>query len=249
MKKKLCLLSIAIVAFALASCDGDNDKAIIQGMVKGFNESCPIATDAYSTITAIELDHDTLVYKAVTTEEVWSIENLKKNAAYTKKLIKLNLARQGNKSNEKAAMQKIADCGYWIKWIYLGQKSNDRYTLLISLEEMQEGLSKTGSQKAYSDEMLQLIVEQENVQGGTEIDTGMMLKQAVLEDKAVVYTIEMDEQYYDVSLLKEAETEMKDNMAIYLASQKPMMQALVQTNRELIYRKHKREKLFAHIQC
>lgn len=235
MKKFVLLLSVVSFVLTLISCGEDKQRAAIRQSVEAWNSTCPYNIDQYSTMTAIELNNDTIVYTVVSSEEIVNVSYMSKNDTTIRKLIKINLFRQENK-RERNQLVKIADCGLWIKWIYLGQKTNERYAMLLSPEEISSGLDSPMSQKEMNDVMLQMMLEMEKNQGSSEIGKGMVLKESRLNDNAVVYLIEVDEQYYDIGMFKGVAPETKKEISHFLSSQKSLISAMINTNRELIYK-------------
>ena len=69
-----------------------------------------------------------------------------------------------------------------------------------------------------------------------EIDTGVVMKDARLETNAVVYIYDLDENYYDIESFGAAESIMKNDIGIAIKSMKSMINAMIKTNRELIYK-------------
>ena len=226
---------IATTLAVLTSCFEDNIRSSIKQSVEQMNKECPVASDAYSSITSVELDNDTVVYKVLTSEEVWGVDLLKNSEEITKKLIKLGLFQEESHSDREDLM-KMASHGYWIKWIYLGQKSKKRYSLLLSPEELQKGLDKPMRQEEMSEALLQLMIQREASMVPIELETGFVMKEIRLEEDALIYLYDLDENNYDIGLMRSNKSEIKKEIGTDIISYKHLLRALIKTNRKLIYK-------------
>lgn len=234
MKKNVFVLCV-VVLVVLTGCFEGKIRSSIKQSVEEINKECPIAVDAYSSITSVELDGDTVIYKVVTTEEIYDIDYYRERTEIQKKIIKLKLFQQEDRG-DREGISLIAKHGYWIKYVYVGQKSKERYSLLFSPDEIKAGMEKPMTQREVNDEMLQLSVQSEASSLPMEVDAGLVMTDAKLQDDAVIYLCEVDEDMYDVDLLRMAESEMKEEVGRNLASEEPLIKAMIKTDRKLIYR-------------
>lgn len=233
MKTLKSFFYLSLIAVVLSGCE-TKTKSAIRGVLKVMNEQSPIVVNDYASIISAELNNDTVVYKMLVTEEDKSMEALKSNPEGMRSFLLLSLTNHNNA--EKDYYRMMVSEGLWLRVVYMGQKSKKTVALIFSPDEMKNALENQMDPSGSAELLLKMEVERSDASLPMEIEKGLTWTTVEINDKAVVYTYKVDERYFDVSLVKENGSNIKDGMVPSLSIQKPLLKALIETKRELHYK-------------
>ena len=198
------------------------------------NERCPIVLSQFHSITSVELDEDTIVYKVLTTEELTSMEVLKKKTDMQRKYVLMTMTQQD--SYQQKELLSIANDKLWLKTCFIGQKSEESVSLLYSPEEIKNAINNPKSKTEVSEMMIKMSVEEAKTVLPMEIEKGITWTETESTPSSLIHIYKVDENYYDISAIKTNEKSIKDSMLPALVADKAMLKALVETKRELHYK-------------
>ncbi len=235
MGKTLNLFVILLLAGLQVGCTNQSvNKAKIRKALKELNDQCPMVLNRLVSITSIELDEDTVVYKSLYNEEILSVAELGKDKNARKENVIMTFVQGAEKTKED--MRTFSDNGLWIKYVYRGQQSGEMLDLLFSPEDIRNALDFPLTPEEVNERIIKNEVAASRKNLPEELDEGMVFTTAEVEPDKVVYCYEMDEDLYDIYAIKANEEALKQEMEQIVSVMEPFLKAMVFTQRKVEYR-------------
>lgn len=233
MLKQISLLLVVTITVIATGCE-DGKRKYIRESVETWNKLCPYVVSPYESIISMEMNHDTVVYRLLATEELAPLKNIKKNLEQHRKYMLMTISQQGYGSDNDF-LNKLENAGLWFKTIYIGQQSKESVSLLYSPEELRDAMNNPMSKREIDDTLINMCIDNMKSDMPKEIEKGITLVDMKKDASSVSLIYKMDERYYDISQVKANEKDLKDGMIGSMVSDKSLVKAIVNTKRELKY--------------
>ncbi len=215
------LLTLTILLLTPACNIKDNSK--MKREIEAADKECPINMGIVGDVISIKYDEDNNLVKIYISinEEVASIMAMKKNVELAKKSIKLAL----NTSKSRPMVDEMIAAGSGLEIIYKGSSSGKSFTLNLSPDDIKGIQNSNLTDLDIKQMMLENQIVMANSQYPEKIDEGMEIVKMYDDGDNIVYECVLDENMYDIALIKTNGKYIKKNMSALFDD--PMMKRMI----------------------
>lgn len=230
----MLLVSLSILAMITTSCQDLKLKAVIRSA----NKQCPIDIDGFGKITSIAYDGQNVVYTFNVDETYTNIKTLKEHPENLKSSMAIML--QNPTKDAKVLLHLVIKCNAGLKMIYVGKDSGDQVEGELSTEELNEILNTDISLLQSDLTKLETQIKIANLQFPLKAREGITVEKMLLNNESVIYLCRLDEDMYDINLIKENHNTVKQGIIEELSGESQPMQLFIKycvnCNRNIVYR-------------
>ena len=202
--KKIC--SIIVVGLICLLCACDDSRSRIRAGVDELNKACPVKVGLGNIVKA-SFDNDTVTYTFLIEEKNMKMSSLRKHPEVLKSSFAVKVKDVEDRSNDMLSLMEKK--GISLKCVFIGNSSNEEAVCILSPKDLDEILYNLTSQRELDFNLLKCWVDILNEDMPDVIEQGMTAQRVELQDKAIVYRVELDENIFDFKAFKEAKGELK----------------------------------------
>ena len=202
MKKVTTFLITALLAINFAAC-GTSDSQL-KSLVEEMNRYCPISMGTYATIDQMEYADKTVIFTYTFADGFIDLDAIKANDEVFRQNMLISYATN-SEANFKKLIDYIIDANANLKLIF--KCNNQSHTLLFTSDELEANRPGTDTDPM---KQLRVLIDNAKIQMPQVVAQGMTMTDVVIEDKYVVYTYDCDDNFYDISLMKDNYSMMKN---------------------------------------
>lgn len=211
MKKLLFFLSIVavILCVTLTGCENENVKTL-KREIEAADEQCPVNMGMMGDMLSMKYDEKTKevqVYFSMH-EDMLSIEALKNNEQMALQSMKLSFSKREQK--ELLDLMIKAESGLSV--IYKSASTGQTFKVNLSVDDLKEIRDNPMTDEEINKMLLENLLAIENSICPHVVDEGLEMVKAYDDGENIVYACRVDEDMYDISALKYAQDEIKQNM-------------------------------------
>lgn len=193
----------------VTSCENENEKRL-KREIKAADSQCPANMGMMGDMLSVKYDEkakDVLVYFSIN-EEIVSIEALKNNEQMTLQSTKLSFS----KGESREMLRDMINAGASLSIIYKSASTGKNFKVHLSLDDLKEIEQSPMTERDVNKLLIENQLAIENSRCPYIIDEGMEMVKAYDDGANIVYDCRIDEDLYDMSSLKYAQAEIKQNM-------------------------------------
>lgn len=239
MKKYTSIVFVLLAFFASTVAYGQNPQ--IEGVkyfVNEMNKVCPLNFGTGGTMTAVKFNDNAkgiMFYYTLNEDEV-NIDEFNKG----KQQARQALIYAFFEGESRWMFEKIAEANVGIKVIYKGDTSGKSCSFTFTAEEIQQIMNQPLSDHEALEKLYVSQLSMENERCPQEIEEGMVMTRAVQEGVYSVYHVEVNEDVYDMDVIKSPDVALAMKLGMKETftdpSIKQNLHVLNALNKGLIYR-------------
>ncbi len=234
LKSTLKMLLLSCL-FLVAGC---SQKTKLEAGIESANKQCPISLGAAGEVTGIRFDGTDVVYELSVDDAFLNLEALSKSPESMKAGIGAMLSNP--KGDVKKTLELVIEAGSGIKYIYKGKTSGQEASCYLNTDELKAILDENLSQADIDRKQLEEIVNLTNVSLPITVDEATTLVRLGMEGEQVVYDYTIDEDAVKMSVLKENERQLrqqiKSSWSVDDASMKMFLESCSKCGKGIGYR-------------
>lgn len=209
MKKLLLILSMFAVMVYFTSCENENVKRL-KHEIEAADKQCPVNMGMMGDVLSMKYDEkakEVQLYFSIN-DDMLSIEALKNNEQMALQSMKLSFS----KGESREMLKQMIKAGAGLSITYKSAYTGKSFRVNLSLEDLKEIRDTPMTDKEINKMLLNNLLAMENSSCPYLVDEGMEMVKAYDDGANIVYAYRIDEEMYDISALKFAQDEIKQNM-------------------------------------
>lgn len=228
-------LVILMMAMVIATGCESNYRELLKKEITASNRHCPMDFGDVVTLNSMKYDDTKNTVQFYYSIADYNFEVFKQSPDVMKNQIMLSL-----KSNDTKDLLDLMDkANSSLELIFKQMDGSEEITLTVTADELR-GISN-GSLDAAGDSRKQLenIIQMENAVCPYELEQGMTMNRVYLEGDKAVYECTVDEDMYDLSLIRQNNAEIKKGIEEAFEGNPSMQNAaevFAENNVDVIYR-------------
>lgn len=227
-------VSLSLLIMITTSCQDVKLKVAIESA----NKQCPVEMGEFGKITSIVYDGQNVVYTFNVDEVYTNIKTLKEHPENLKSSMAIMF--QNPTKDVKALLDLVIKCNAGLKMIYIGKDSGDKVECELTTEELKEILNTDISSSQSDLTKLETQIEMANLQFPLKASEEITIEKMLLSNESVIYLCRVDEDAYDINLIKENHDAVKQGIIEELSSKSQPTQLFIKyctnCNRNIVYR-------------
>lgn len=199
MRKLLVIFSLLTGLISLSSC-GNQQESKLEQEIEAINQECPINMGMTGDLLSLKYDakaKEVQVYISVN-DEYMNVEELIKQPQIATENVKLSFSQ----GNPREIAEKIMKAGAGLSITYKSSSSGKKFTVNLSQKDLKDLLDNPLTDLEKNELMLKNKIAIENNNCPKEIEKGIECVRVYDDGDNVIYDFKMDEDLYDISLLK-----------------------------------------------
>lgn len=218
MKKYFAFFMLPLMAMMLAftSC-GNSKVSQLKKEVSKFNASLPVSMGSLGDITSITFDENDnmlvmscMINDDFMTYEDWEKSDKRANMRSFKALL--------NEYPLKGLGEMLSDVNAGLAIDYQWRQSGKTMRLTLPADEIKETIENPMSEEQKSQAILDTFISGAVAECPSEIEEGIFMVNVFDDGENVVYVFDVDEDIYDMDLMKESAAEIKSNIKANIMS-------------------------------
>ena len=256
MKKRLFAYSVIIccIMVAVAGCKDNKSKAVendedelelaaeeplegpskLQMIVEEGSKGCPMSLGDVGEITSVTFEDNTVTYYYELNEQYTDVAALAADRQKMKQNMMTMLTSPN--ANMQAMFKLVIEEDAKMRFVMHGKTSDATARITFDADELQEILDSDIT----PEERMQTAIEQTNLQMPMNVADGMTITELRLIGNKVTYICIVDENKYNINLMKQNRAQMKQAILNAVSNMGPVeknfIQYIVDAGRDLAYR-------------
>ncbi len=209
MKKLLLILSMFAVMVCFTSCENENVKRL-KREIEAADKQCPVNMGMIGDMLSMKYDEkakEVQLYFSLH-DDMLSIEALKNNEQMALQSMKLSFS----KGESREMLKQMIKAGAGLSITYKSASTGKSFKVNLSLDDLKEIRDTPMTDEEINKMLLENQLAIENSRCPYLVDEGMEMVKAYDDGANIVYACRIDEDMYDISALKYAQDEIKQNM-------------------------------------
>lgn len=226
MKKLLTILTMLAVMVGTAACGDSKTKNKVNSAIEQLkheleiaDRQCPYNAGAIGDLISIKYLESTneVQFYFIINDNLLDLDVLEKNKRLARQSTKLalTLQKQTPKQSETVnrMLKSMIDAGARLVYTYKSNLSGKSFNIRLSPDDLKEIYDTPSISNLETNKLLfECNVALENSQCPLTIDEGMTITRAYDDGSNLIYECRIDEQMYDIEMLKYNESEMKKSI-------------------------------------
>lgn len=223
MKKLLTILTLLAVMVGTAACGDSKTKNkvnsaidILKHELEIADRQCPYNAGAIGDLISIKYIENTneVQLYIIINDKLFDLDVLEKNKRLARRSAKLalTLQKQTPKQSEEVnrMLKSIIDADARLVYTYKSNSYGKSFNIRLSPDDLREIYDTPSISNLETNKLLfECNVALENAQCPLTIDEGMTMTKAYDDGSNLIYECRIDEQMYDIDMLKYNKSEMK----------------------------------------
>lgn len=228
------LVILMMVMVIAISCES-NYRELLKKEITASNRQCPMHFGDAATLNSMKYDDTKNTVQFYYSIADYNFEVFKQSPDVMKNQIMLSL-----KSDDTKELLNLMDkANSSLELIFKQMNGSEEITLTVTADELR-GISN-GSMNTAGDsrKRLENIIQMENTVCPYELEKGMTMNRVYLEGDKAVYECSVDEDLYDISLLRQMKGDVKEGIEEVFKGDPTMQNAaevFAENNIDVIYR-------------
>lgn len=209
MKKLLLILSMFAVMVCFTSCENENVKRL-KREIEAADKQCPVNMGMMGDMLSMKYDEkakEVQLYFSLH-DDMLSIEALKNNEQMALQSMKLSFS----KGESREMLKQMIKAGAGLSITYKSASTGKSFKVNLSLDDLKEIRDTPLTDEEINKMLLDNQLAMENSRCPYLVDEGMEMVKVYDDGANIVYACRIDEDMYDISALKYAQDEIKQNM-------------------------------------
>lgn len=209
MKKLLLLLSMIAVMVCVTSCENENVKRL-KHEIEVADKQCPVNMGMMGDMLSIKYDEkakEVQLYFSLN-DDIVSIEALKNNEQMALQSIKLSFS----KGESREMLKQMIKAGAGLSITYKSASTGKSFKVNLSLDDLKKLRDTPMTDGEINKMILDNQLAMENSRCPYLVGEGMEMVKAYDDGENIIYACRIDEDMYDISALKYAQDEIKQNI-------------------------------------
>lgn len=252
MKKLLTILTLFAVMVGTAACGDGKTKNKVKSPIEQLkheleiaDRQCPYNAGAIGDLISIKYLENTneVQFYFIINDNLLDLDVLEKNKRLARQSTKLalTLQKQSPKQSEDVnrMLKSMIDTDTRLVYTYKSNSYGKSFNIRLSPDDLKEIYNTPSISNLETNKLLlECNVALENAQCPLTIDEGMTMTKAYDDGSNLIYECRIDEQIYDIDILKYNKSEMKRNIksAIYDPVSSRLINILSSLGKGIIYR-------------
>lgn len=209
MKKLLLILSMFAVMVCFTSCESENVKRL-KSEIEAMDKQCPINMGLLGDLLSIKYDKGAkeVQFYISLHENILSIEALKNNEQMALQSMKLSFS----KGDSKEMVKQMIKAGVSLSVTYKSSSTGKSFSVNLSLDDLKETVDTPMTEEEINKMLLDNQMAMENSRCPYLVAEGMEMVKVYDDGANIVYACRIDEDMCDISALKYAQDEIKQNV-------------------------------------
>ena len=209
MKKIIALLSLFVLIVAAMSCENENVKKLKNDILLA-NKQCPVNMGMVGDLMSMKYDENTneVSFYYVINDDIISIDALKSSRGAALNTMKLSISSE----ESKPLVKTMIDAGASFLVTFKSAETGKTFEIKLSPEDLKKIYDSPLSTNEKNKLILENQIAMENSTYPILVEEGMEMIKVEDAGDNVIYHCRVDEDLYDLYLLKLNENEVKRNM-------------------------------------
>lgn len=209
MKKVLTILSMLVILLGFSSCENQNVTKL-KREIEAADKQCPVNMGMMGDMLSLKYDDNAKEVQLYFSlhDDMMSIDALRNNENMALQSMKLSFSR----GESKEMLKQMINAGAGLTITYKSAATGKTFKVKLSLDDLKDIKDNPMSDSEINRLLLDNQLAMENARCPYIVDEGMEMVKAYDDGDNIVYACRIDEDMYDISALKYAQSEIKSNM-------------------------------------